>query len=133
MVSEFLQGEKSDKELFGLIGSMALSYATHKALGNAVSGEDGDWWFVNLAKPGEANGFAQMRMTPKSAHIRFAYSEKTSIKILLIQNAIKKAKEFGVTTIFTNDRKSEDYLAKLGFSAKPSNRKGEFVRWEITK
>lgn len=132
MLETFLQGAETDARLFGLVGRLALSPAVHKSLGNAVSSEDGDWWFVNTRPSDIPDGFAQMRVNASSVHLRYCYSDKASIKMYMIKAALRKAKELGASIIFTNERKGDDVLPGMGFTAVPSKRKGDFVRWEKT-
>lgn len=131
MIREYTQGEKHDEELFGLVGALALSIKVHEELGASVSSQDGDVWFVYSGTGGETTGFAQMRMAKNgTVHVRYVYSENAGVRASLVSAAVAKAKKLSAEKIYTNDRKAAMEWSKAEFKKQPTNRKGEFVRWE---
>lgn len=131
MIREFVHGGKDSEQLFGLVGGLAFRKAVHDELAGAVSSEPDDIWFVYTDSGGETSGFAQMRMSKNgSAHIRYVYSENSAVRASLIKAAAAKAKKLEAKLVYTNDRKAAMEWKTCEFKAQPSNRPGDFVRWE---
>lgn len=136
MIGEYLQGcDKTDADLFASIGKLALNPEVHKELGNSVSSLDGDWWIISIRPAGNADGFVTMRVYDKatcSIHIRFAYALDNKVRIQLVKRAISKAKELKASVVYTNEKKQDELWPSLGFKLHPTNRRGDYVRWEMT-
>ena len=130
MIKQFIQGADTDSDLFGLIGKWAISKEVHEQLGVAVTGEAGDVWLVKI-KAGEPTGFAQMRVfKTNKAHLRYLFSESYQEKLELGNAIIKQAKDAGLESIYTNERRDSPVMPHFEFKKITDNGKTKFCRWE---
>ncbi|MEE7625391.1 hypothetical protein V3O24_04395, partial [Methylobacter sp. Wu8] len=110
MIKKYVQGErKTDPKLYCLIGKIAIDSKIHNELGVAVTGNDGDLWYLWLDEMNTVFGFCQMRIGKnKQAHIRYLWADKLGMKIKneLIEWALTDAKQQKCPLIFTNDRET---------------------------
>jgi len=127
-IDRYIQG-KDDKQIFYKLGAWLTSKSVHEELGMAITSQNDDIWYIPSFN-NISTGFASTRATKSTnaIHIRFVYSD-INTKTKLIQTIIKYAKENNITSVWTNDRKSENVWMKLGFTF-TSRARGEFGRWE---
>ncbi len=129
MIKSYIQGEQTDKELFGHIGEWVVSKDVHNLLGLAVTGNPGDVWQVCfiLNKP---LGFCQMRIqSNRFVHLRYLYATTAKVREELVDAALQFARDMKSTCIYTNDRHTERKWVKNGFK-EHTKKRGHFSRWE---
>lgn len=135
MIKRYEQGDaKTDKNLYCLIGKVAIDSKIHNELGVAVTGNDGDLWYLWLDEVGALFGFCQMRISKnKQAHIRLLWADKLGMKIKneLIEWAMTDAKKQKCDLVFTNDRDTAGIWKLFNFIPGEKKR-GSFIRWEKT-
>jgi len=130
-VQKFIQGEReTDMKLFGLLGSMLTSVATHEALGVCPSSIAGDVWFLAVEND-IAKGFLLLRpMKSQKGHIRYLYAEHSSAPAMLIKAAITEATALKLASIYTKDRYSAIIWQKFNFLLGEKPARGQFTHWE---
>ena len=127
----FKQGEKTDDTLFLIIGKTILSREVHKAVGMPITSEDGDWWFIETRPSGAVWGFAILREDPDQSEIRHVYSHDEATREKLARKVLAKAKELSARRLVTHKKAEEKVWLKLGFTANPEGRRGQYERWEL--
>lgn len=135
-IKVYIQGksDRTDRELFGLIGHYLVDAAIQEELGIAVTSKPGDIWFVSEHRNGEVRGFATSRLLKNGKlHVRFVYCKEEALLVCkaMIQKAITQATEFECDAVFTNDRSTSGMWNEFGFKATQRAR-GEFCRWELS-
>jgi len=106
-------------------------------MGNCISSDPGDIWWVSLTHKSETKGFAAARpMKNGTLYLRYFYSaEQNALGLseeVLVRKAINHAREKGMPLVYTYWHRDSELLAKLGFTAKPGPKnKGHFIRWEL--
>lgn len=131
-IKTYIQGELTDRELFGLVGRQLVDKDLHDALGTAITAVDGDVWWVATNSKSELRGFMTARLLQNnSLHMRFLYCADDALLICrtLISRVIDYARQADYDMLWTNDRGSSTIWIDFGFVAKPRVR-GTFVRWE---
>jgi hypothetical protein len=136
MIKKFVQGDRiQDKELFGFVGHYISSATIAKELGNPVTSEPGDIWYVAIDEDDNATGFVTMRFlkSGKSSHIRFLYAGKGEHKTQasLVKEALADLEKEKVTSVYTYDKETASLWRKFGFE-KQEQAKGSYQRWEKT-
>lgn len=130
MIKHYTQGLALDAELFGHVAKWALDAAAHEQIGMPVTAQDGDVWLVNV-KNDKAVGFAQIRpMKNGGGHLRYLYSDSLTAKLELGRAAATKAKDMGITLLYTNERKDSPTLPSLDFIKTKEHKNSKFARWE---
>lgn len=131
MIRKYSQGSsRSDRELFGFVGVLAVSKEVHDELGVPVTSEPGDIWLV-ARRGNRAIGFSQMRQRKNGeVHLRYLYSENLSVRRALLRTAISTSRSMRSPGIYTNGRKTDRLWKSLGFKVS-GGASGSFVRWEM--
>jgi hypothetical protein len=133
MLLTITQGEsqQADRDLFATLGPLLTSLQLHKKLGMAITSQPGDRWLIE-EEGGEAKAFAQARplKSRKAAHIRYLHGDEDQQRQLL-QIIIDWAAAEGLRELYTNERASNQALITAGFTIRPNNRTGAFVRWQL--
>lgn len=135
-IKEYVHGESTDYQLWGNVGRYLVDIRVQEKMGNCISSNIGDVWWVNLTAKSKTLGFAVARLMKNgNLYLRYFYSEEENSlglsEIILINKAINHAKEKGCKTVYTLWHKNSEVLSKLGFKAIPRER-GNFCRWELT-
>ena len=134
-IKQYVHGDGKDYQLWGNVGRFLVDRSVQAAMGNCISSEPGDIWFLCLTHNKRTRGFASARMMKKKRlYLRYFYvAEQSPLGLgedVLISKTINYAKENGCTMIYTNWERKSVTLAKMGFTAIPRKR-GDFCRWEL--
>lgn len=134
-IKEYVHGEGKDYQLWGNVGRFVMDRKVQELMGNCISSDPGDVWWVSLTKNSETKGFASARkMKNGTLYLRYFYSaEQNALGLseeVLVKRAVNYAKEQGLPLVFTNWHKDSPLLKKMGFVAQPTKRKN-FARWEL--
>lgn len=134
-IKEYVHGAGKDYQLWGNVGRFVMDRKIQQLMGNCISSDPGDIWWVSLTHKSETKGFASAReMKNGSLYLRYFYSaEQNALGLseeVLIRKAISHAKEKSMPLVYTYWHKGSEVLAKLGFTEKPKER-GSFTRWEL--
>jgi hypothetical protein len=127
------QGEspQDDRQLFASLGTLLTDLRVHQQLGMAITSQAGDIWLLYEATDG-VYAFAQLRplKSRKAAHLRYLYGTADAQRDLLAR-VIDLAMQQGLRELHTNDRAGHQELPAAGFTIRPNNRQGAFVRWQL--
>ncbi|MCO7246383.1 hypothetical protein [Halomonas sp. Mc5H-6] len=134
-IKEYVHGGGKDYQLWGNVGRFVMDRKVQELMGNCISSEPGDIWWVNLTHKSETKGFASAReMKNGTLYLRYFYSaEQNALGLseeVLIKKAVNHAQDKGMSLVFTNWHKGSEVLTKMGFVAQPTKRKN-FARWEL--
>lgn len=134
-IKEYVHGEGKDYQLWGNVGRFVMDRKVQARMGNCISSDPGDIWWVNLTHKSETKGFASAReMKNGTLYLRYFYSaEQNALGLseeVLIKKAVNHAQAKGMPLVYTNWHKDSAVLQKMGFVAQMSKRKN-FVRWEL--
>lgn len=134
-IKEYIHGSGTDYQLWGNVGRFLVDRGVQEKMGNCISSEPGDIWWVALTHNSKTTGFACARlMKNKTLHLRYFYvAEQNPLDLgeeNLINKAIKHAEANGCSAVYTNWRKESPVMEKLGFKSTP-RAKGDFCRWEL--
>lgn len=135
-IKEYIHGDKStDYQLWGNVGRYLVDLEVQKKMGNCISSNPGDIWWVNLTPKSKTVGFSAARMMKNgSLYLRYFYSEEENAlglsEVILINKAISHAKANGCKLVYTLWHKDSEVLKRLGFKSIPRER-GDFCRWEL--
>jgi N-acetylglutamate synthase-like GNAT family acetyltransferase len=101
-------------------------------LGSPIHSDQGDIWHVFIDPAGAPLGFALTHIfkTTDTAHIRFLFVPSGMLKIqdALLKGVIVLAKEHGLKSVYTYDRK-DSIWEKAGFK-KHKKPRSSFYKWE---
>jgi hypothetical protein len=127
-IKKYKQGI-NDRDIFCKVGSWLTNKDVHDELGMAITSQKDDNWYISSLN-NITTGFALTRATKSTnaIHIRFIYSD-VDTKKRFIKTILDEVKENNITSVWTNDRKSEKIWKELGFSFTKRAR-GEFGRWQ---
>lgn len=134
-IKEYIHGTGTDYQLWGNVGRLLVDRSIQEKMGNCISSNPGDIWWVSLTHNSKTNGFASARVM-KGGHLylRYFYSDDTNSLGLgeetLISKAIRYAQAHGCSMVYTHWHKDSAILTKLGFKSIPCAR-GDFCRWEL--
>lgn len=132
-VKEYVHGQQ-DYQLWGNVGRLIVDRRIQEKMGNCISSEPGDVWFVNLTHNSETRGFASVRiMKNKGLYLRYFYAVEDDLfgQEVLITRALKFGKDNGCKSVYTNWHKDSVILRAMNFKPSPRGR-GNFCRWEIS-
>jgi hypothetical protein len=123
--------QKDDRHLFASLGPLLTDLRVHQQLGMAITSQAGDLWLL-AETAGAVQAFAQLRplKSRKATHLRYLYGSADAQRELL-ERAIDWARQHGLRELHTNDRAGHTVLPAAGFTVRPTNRHGSFVRWQL--
>lgn len=130
-IKEYVHGQQ-DYQLWGNVGRLIVDRRVQEKMGNCISSEPGDVWFVNMTHKSETRGFASVRiMKNKSLYLRYFYTVDDDLlgQEVLITRALNFGSEHGCKCIYTNWHKDSVILRAMDFKSSPRER-GNFCRWE---
>lgn len=135
-IKEYVHGGGKDYQLWGNVGRLVMDRKIQQRMGNCISSEPGDVWWVSLTHKSETRGFASARpMKNGSLYLRYFYVvEQGSLALAeetLVRKAINYAKGQGMPLVYTYWLKHSDLLPRLGFAPR-ENKRGQFCRWELS-
>lgn len=135
-IKEYVHGGGKDYQLWGNVGRLVMDRKIQQLMGNCISSEPGDIWWVSLTHKSKTRGFASARvMKNGSLYLRYFYSVDSGGMGLadeaLVMRAINHAREKGLALVYTYWLKDSSLLPNLGFTAK-ANKRGRFCRWELS-
>ena len=134
-IKEYTHGAGTDYQLWGNVGRFLVDIGVQKEMGNCISSEPGDVWWVSLTHKSQTTGFASARLM-KNGHLYLRYFYKPQDSGLglgaesLVKKALQYARDHGCDLVYTNWHKDSVLLEKLGFKPLPRER-GNFCRWEL--
>lgn len=128
-IQHFTQGEKTDRELFGLVGPAIIDPAVHEQLSMPVTGKPGDLGWVATSR-GRLLGFAQVRRQRKGSHIRYLWAIDEPSRDELLRSVLAFLQQ-QPTVIYTNDRQGSTVWPSQGFVLVRPPTRGEFGCWEL--